>query len=144
WWHQDWWCWDHPISFELAAPQTAVLCYLDDTNERSGALRVFSGSHHASTPIHSELPAADDVDASGLPADHPAMGNFPGQRTLSVHAGDAVALDYRLLHGTHANDGPRRRDCILLSFIPHWAGLPPDLKAHLVMHAAQPGTDEAA
>src|SRR5262245_46370099 len=31
WWHQDWWCWDHPISFELAAPQTAVLCYLDDT-----------------------------------------------------------------------------------------------------------------
>src|SRR5215510_3272955 len=104
WRHQDWWCWDHPISFGLAAPQAAVLYYLDDTNERSGALRVLAGSHHATTPIHSELPPPDDVDASGLPADHPAMGNFPGQRTLSVRAGDAVVLDYRLLHGT-----PRQR-----------------------------------
>jgi len=70
----------------------------------SGALRVLSGWQHASTPIHSELPAPDDVDASGLPADYPAMGHFPGQRTLSVRAGDAVVLDYRLLHGT-----PRQR-----------------------------------
>jgi ectoine hydroxylase-related dioxygenase (phytanoyl-CoA dioxygenase family) len=52
WWHQDWWCWDHPISFVPAAPQVAVLCYLTDTNERNGALRVLSGSHHASMPVH--------------------------------------------------------------------------------------------
>ena len=44
----------------------------------------------------------------------------------------------------HANDGPHRRDCILLSFIPDWTSLPPELKAHLVMHSAQPGIDEAA
>jgi hypothetical protein len=53
-------------------------------------------------------------------------------------------LDYRLLHGTHANEAPHRRDCVLLSFIPDWASLPSDLKAHLVMHSAQPGPDEAA
>jgi ectoine hydroxylase-related dioxygenase (phytanoyl-CoA dioxygenase family) len=144
WWHQDWWCWDHPISFGLSAPQVAVLCYLTDTNERNGALRVLSGSHHASTPVHSELPGPDAVDAGGLPAHHPAMGDLPGQRTLSVRAGDAVVLDYRLLHGTHANEAPHRRDCVLLSFIPDWASLPSDLKAHLVMHSAQPDADEAA
>jgi ectoine hydroxylase-related dioxygenase (phytanoyl-CoA dioxygenase family) len=143
WWHQDWWCWDHPISFGLAAPQVAVLCYLADTDEKNGALRVLSGSHHANMPIHSELPESDGMRADGLPAHHPAMSDLSGQRTLSVRAGDAVALDYRLLHGTHANDGSHRRDCILLSFMPDWAGLPSELKAHLVMHSAQPGVDEA-
>jgi hypothetical protein len=144
WWHQDWWCWDHPISFGLSPPQVAVLCYLTDTNERTGALRLLSGSHHASLAVHSDLPGPDAVDASGLPAHHPAMSDLPGQRTLSVRAGDAVVLDYRLLHGTHPNEGPHRRDCVLLSFIPDWASLPSDLKAHLVMHSAQPGADEAA
>jgi phytanoyl-CoA dioxygenase PhyH len=22
WWHQDWWCWDHPVSFRLWLPKT--------------------------------------------------------------------------------------------------------------------------
>ena len=38
-WHQDWWCWDHPVSFAEAPPQIALLVYLSDTDERSGALR---------------------------------------------------------------------------------------------------------
>jgi phytanoyl-CoA dioxygenase PhyH len=42
-WHQDWWCWDHPVSFEDAAPQVALLVYLSDTDERTGALRVRRG-----------------------------------------------------------------------------------------------------
>jgi hypothetical protein len=32
WWHQDWWCWDHPVSYQWTAPQVATLCYLADTN----------------------------------------------------------------------------------------------------------------
>ena len=72
------------------------------------------------------------------------MSDLSGQQTLSVSAGDAVALDYRLLHGTHANDGPHRRDCILLTFMPDWTSLPSELKAHLVMHSALPCADEAA
>ena len=28
-WHQDWWCWDHPASFEEAAPQIALLPRFD-------------------------------------------------------------------------------------------------------------------
>src|SRR5262245_16501395 len=68
---------------------------------------------------------------------------FPASARCQFRAGDAAVLDYRLPHGTHANEGPRR-DCILLSFIPDWTSLPPELKAHLVMHSAQPGIDEAA
>src|SRR6266851_2201843 len=26
WWHQDWWCWDHPLSYRRMAPQIGVLC----------------------------------------------------------------------------------------------------------------------
>src|SRR5262245_62574851 len=36
-WHQDWWCWDHAVTYRPAAPQVAILCFLSDTvasNER--------------------------------------------------------------------------------------------------------------
>jgi ectoine hydroxylase-related dioxygenase (phytanoyl-CoA dioxygenase family) len=144
WWHQDWWCWDHPISFRRAPTQVAVLCYLTDTNETNGALRVLPGSHHKSMPMHGQLPEPHGECANGLPLHHPAMRDCPDQMTVSVRAGDAVVLDYRLLHGTHANGTPQRRDCILLSFIPNWRALPSELKAHFAMHPALPQDGEAS
>jgi ectoine hydroxylase-related dioxygenase (phytanoyl-CoA dioxygenase family) len=72
------------------------------------------------------------------------MTDRPDQITVSVQAGDAAVLDYRLLHGTHANDTPDRRDCLLLSFIPDWCGLPSELKAHLIVHPALPGEGEGS
>jgi hypothetical protein len=144
WWHQDWWCWDHPISFARSAAQVAVLCYLSDTSERNGALRVLPGSHHKSTAIHAQLPEPHGEYANGLPLDHPAMRDSPDQITVPVQAGDAVVLDYRLLHGTHANETSDRRDCVLLSFIPNWRGLSVDLKAHLIAHPALPDASETA
>lgn len=144
WWHQDWWCWDHPVSFQRAATQVAVLCYLTDTDTTSGALRVLPGSHHRSTPLHRHLPEPHGDDANQLTSDHPAMADDAGQITVSVRAGDAVVIDYRLLHSTHANKSPARRDCILLSFIPNWAALPEELKAHCTMHPALPDGQEAA
>lgn len=142
WWHQDWWCWDHPVSFRSAAAQVAVLCYLVDTDERNGALRVLPGSHRQATPLHRALPEPHGDTAARLPIDHPAMRNCPGQATVPAKAGDAVILDYRLLHGTHANRTDRWRDSVLLSFLPDWAGLPDDLRAHLAMHPAIPDTSE--
>ena len=143
WWHRDWWCWDHPISFRRSATQVAVLCYLSDTDTRSGALRVLPGSHHAGTAVHCLLPEAHGELADRLPPDHAAMADLPGQTTLNLQAGDAVVLDYRLLHGTHANETRRRRDCVLLSFIPAWCDLPMEMRAHLIMHHALPGEAEA-
>ena len=143
WWHQDWWCWDHPISFRRAATQVAVLCYLTDTTVGNGALRVLSGSHRQSTPMHGHLPEPHGDEANRLAADHPAMMDCADQVTVPVRAGDAVVLDYRLLHGTHANTTAARRDCILLSFIVDWLRLPNELKAHCAMHPALPRDDEA-
>jgi hypothetical protein len=143
WWHQDWWCWDHPVSFRRAPAQVAVLCYLSDTDERNGALRVLPGSHCGATPLHRALPEAHGHDANAVPAAHPAMCDVDGQVTIEAKAGDAVLIDYRLLHGTHANMSAERRDCILLSFIPAWRDLPVEILAHLIMHPALPGESES-
>src|ERR1035437_95749 len=138
WWHQDWWCWDHPISFSWAAPQVALLCYLTDTNKQNGALRILPGSHHSSTSMHRVLPEPHGEIANASPADHIALADLAEQITIELQAGDAIVLDYRLLHGTHANDTPKRRDCILLSFTPTWNTLPRELRAHLIAHPALP------
>jgi ectoine hydroxylase-related dioxygenase (phytanoyl-CoA dioxygenase family) len=118
-WHQDWWCWDHPVSYRRPAPQIAVLCYLADADPSRAALRVLPGSHHRNPPLEREV-------------------------TPRLRAGDAVVIDYRLLHGTHANTTSTRRDCVLLSFAPSWGELPADVRGHLVRHPAQPAGDEHA
>jgi ectoine hydroxylase-related dioxygenase (phytanoyl-CoA dioxygenase family) len=137
-WHQDWWCWDQPVSYRRAAPQVAVLCYLGDTTRATGALRVLPGTHHRSVDLHRALPEAHSVDGAVLDDRHPAMADHPRQLTLEAGAGDAVVADYRVLHGTHANPGSARRDCLVLTFAPDWAGLPDAVRAHLIRHPAQP------
>jgi hypothetical protein len=144
WWHQDWWCWNHPASYRRAPSQVALLCYLIDTTVQNGALRVIPGSHARSIGLHSALPEAHADDSSVLPPDHAAMRDHPKQATLSVEAGDAVVTDYRLLHGTHANATGVRRDCVLLSFTPNWSELPEEIRGHLISHPALPGADETA
>lgn len=142
WWHQDWWCWDHPVSYSPRASQIALLCYLGAADRASGALRLLPRTHHRSLPLHAMLPEAHGDDANALSPSHQAMSDYPGQITVDVEPGDAVVVDYRLLHGTHPNARASRRDCILLSFTPDWAALPDDIKAHLAMHPALPTQDE--
>ena len=142
WWHQDWWCWDHPVSYHRAPPQISVLCYLTDTNANNGALRVLPASHLKSAPIHAFLPEAHSHHAGDLEPEHISMTDLPNQATPPLNAGDAVVIDYRLLHGTHPNGSSTSRKCILLSFTPSWCGLPEDIKAHLIAHPAQPSDRE--
>ena len=142
WWHQDWWCWQHPVSYRSGAAQVALLCYLIGTDEHTGALRVLPGSHAAGTPLHAVLPAAHRDPVTGDDPRHPAMSDQPGQVTLRLRAGDAVVMDYRLLHGTHANRGVHRRDALLLNFAPCWRELPPEIRAHLIRHPALPADGE--
>jgi len=117
-WHQDWWCWDHPVSYRKEPAQVALLCYLADTTEANAALRVIPGSHVESAAPHHG-------------------------RTLEAHAGDAVVIDYRLLHGTHANGSNIRRDALIVNFAPSWRTLPEDIRAHLIRHPALPSDGEA-
>jgi ectoine hydroxylase-related dioxygenase (phytanoyl-CoA dioxygenase family) len=141
-WHQDWWCWDHSISFASAAPQIAVLCYLTDTGEHTGALRVLPGSHLRRLPIHAELPEPHSAVAEQLAPDHPALSDHEAQITVNLRRGDAAIVDYRLLHGTHPNRSQSRRDAVLFSLVPNWCCLPEPIRAHLAMHPALPSTDE--
>ncbi len=138
WWHQDWWCWDHPISYEPRAAQVAVLIYLTRTDEESAALRVLPGSHREMTALHAVLPEAHARTAEELDPAHPAMSDHPEQVTLRLAPGDAVVMDYRLLHGTHPNRRPTRRDCVLLTFAPSWRALPEEIRGHLIRHPALP------
>lgn len=142
WWHQDWWCWDHPASYGRAPLQVALLCYLSKTSMETGALRVLPGSHHRSVPLHALLPEAH-AKAEEINPEDAVMNNLPGQVTFSANAGDAVLIDYRLLHGTQPNHGLIRRDCVILNFAPHWRRLPTDIRAHLIRHPAQPTEDES-
>jgi hypothetical protein len=121
-WHQDWWCWDHPVSYRRDAAQVAVLCYLGDTDVSNGALRVLPCSHRCGSQL----------------------GSDPGEVTLETRAGDAVIIDYRLLHGTHANTSDRRRDCLILNFAPAWNRLPRDIRAHLIQSPGLPGPRDRA
>jgi ectoine hydroxylase-related dioxygenase (phytanoyl-CoA dioxygenase family) len=144
WWHQDWWCWDHPVSYLQASPQMALLCYLNATSPENGALRILPGSHHSSSAIHACLPQANVHGAVDIGPSHIAMSDHADQATLSLNAGDAVAIDYRLLHGTHGNASDVRRDCIILNFAPSWRDLPDDIQGHLICHPALPSADELA
>jgi ectoine hydroxylase-related dioxygenase (phytanoyl-CoA dioxygenase family) len=142
WWHQDWWCWDHPASFQRAASQVAVLSYVKPTSRLNGALRVLPGTHCQSGAIHAALPDLNGNAAENLPLDHAVFQDQPGQVTIELDAGDAVMVDYRLLHGTHANDTDFRRDCVILNFAPSWLALPDEMRGHLICHPALPRDDE--
>jgi hypothetical protein len=142
WWHQDWWCWNHPVTRQAQAAQVALLCYLDDTTVSSGALRLLPGSHLESTTIHSVLPDAHRDEAHASEPGHPVASDQPGQVTLELRAGDAVLLDYRVLHGTHPNAADRHRDCLILNFAPSWRRLPEDVRAHLIGGLALPTDTE--
>ena len=94
WWHQDWWCWDHAISYRRAPSEIATLCYLTDTEVYNEALRVLPGSHVKSAPIHAILPEAHGHAAGRLESGHAAMSDLPNQMTLCLKSGDAVPMDY--------------------------------------------------
>ena len=140
WWHSDWWAWDHPLTRRRAAAQVAVLCYLDGTTEDTGALRLLPGTHLSSVELHALLPAAHaDASVAGN-ADHPALRDHESQVTVPAEPGDAVVLDYRLLHATHPNSAAHVRTCLILNFAPDWSTLPPDVQAHLARGLALPVT----
>ena len=118
-----------------------MLCYLTDTDASNGALRVLPRSHLRSVAVHAALPEAHGDGSAALDPSHVAMRDQPDQVTLGLRAGDAAVLDYRLLHSTHPNDSGVRRDCVLLSFAPSWAGLPADIRGHLISHPSLPSRD---
>ncbi len=129
--HQDWWCWDHPASHDRAAPQVAVIIYLDDVPAGRAALRVVPGSQR-------RLPVDVRLDTGGT-----VVAGEPGTTIVPAGPGDAIVVDYRLLHGTTANATDERREAVILNLVPRWRELPADLRGHLISGLALPRPDEA-
>src|SRR3954454_393999 len=51
-WHQDWWGWDDPSSYEARAQQLFVMIYLTHKRWDNGCLRVIPGSQRQDHPLH--------------------------------------------------------------------------------------------
>jgi ectoine hydroxylase-related dioxygenase (phytanoyl-CoA dioxygenase family) len=130
------------VTWQTRAPQVALLVSLDATTAAGGAVRVLPGSHRTSTDLHAVLPSTHAA-AGAPPPDDPALADRPEQVTIEARPGDAVLLDYRVLHGTHPHDGVDVRRALILNFAPSWRTLPVEIRAHLIAGCALPGPDES-
>ncbi len=131
-WHQDWWGWDDPSSYELPAQQLFFMYYLVDTGPLNGCLKVIPKSHlkrHAAHDVVSEA-HTDDIRRMTKP-DHPVYQSVLGEVDVAVRAGDVVVGDARVLHASHGNQSDERRTVITLWYYPAFASLPEGIRSDI-------------
>ena len=61
-WHQDWWGWNDPVSYQALPLQVFMMYYLVDTSIENGCLRLIEGSHLKRHPLHDVAPEAHTED----------------------------------------------------------------------------------
>jgi hypothetical protein len=133
-WHQDWWGWNHPVSYGDPVPQKVFLMYYTvDTRRDNGCLRVIPGSHLIRHRLHDAVPDAH-TDALRKMEDprSPVYQTVEEAVDVPVRAGDLVIGDSRLLHSAHTNDSAQRRTVITLWYFPAFDRLPDSIRAHVV------------
>jgi len=128
-WHQDWWGWDHPMSYSDQLPGLALMIYLTDTVVSNGCLRVIPGSNRNWHSLH-DLPVAHEASLSAInDSNNIAYQSDPDEIGITVKAGDLVLMDPRLLHGAYANKSECERSLITLWYVPDFATLPDCVRA---------------
>lgn len=137
-WHQDWWAWDSPCSEGPEPPQVFAMYYLVDTSVKNGCLRLIPGTHYQRIPLHDQLPTAHTDESYESDNASIAHAIHPDEVNVTVHAGDLVIGDARLLHAAHANQTDQRRTCLTLWYLPHYASLPEPVRA--TVHKMTPAT----
>ncbi|URM91344.1 phytanoyl-CoA dioxygenase family protein [Streptomyces sp. MRC013] len=142
WWHQDWWAWDHELSFAEMPAQISVLTYPTGSGKENGCLRVIPGSHRRRHRLHSVLPPAHTEEINGLPADHPAFQEQADEVEIPLAPHDFVVCDVRLLHSTHANTTGVERPGVVLWYLPDYGSLPPAFRSHYARNQCQPSDEE--
>lgn len=131
-WHQDWWGWDHPMSYTARMPGLGIMIYLSDTKVQNGCLRVIPGSHRCRHRLHS-LPVAHEESLSHIENPDDIAYHSDGSETpVEVNAGDIVLIDPRLLHGAYANKTDGERSLITLWYLPEFSSLPQAIQARYV------------
>ncbi|MFD7666064.1 phytanoyl-CoA dioxygenase family protein [Streptomyces sp. NPDC059788] len=138
WWHQDWWAWDHDLSFAHRPAQVFCMLYLQKTRRENGALRVIAGSHRNRHPLHDALPEPHTQHIEDQPQDSVSHLPIPDETTIDADAGDLVIGDVRVLHATHPNDRDTLRTAVDLLFTPDFRELPEEFRAHYVRQFCLP------
>ncbi len=131
-WHQDWWGWDHPLSYTPRMPGLGIMIYLTDTCVENGCLRVVPGSHRGQHALH-DLPIAHEEALSTIedPGDI-AYQSDSCEAAVEVSVGDVVLIDPRLLHSAYANQTDSERSLITLWYLPDFDELPEPIRARYV------------
>ena len=133
-WHQDWWGWNHPVSYGDPVPQQLFLMYYTvDTGPGNGCLRLIPGSHLERHPLHDAVPDAHTNALRELEDSRsPVYQAVEEAVDVPVRAGDLVIGDSRLLHSAHANDSAQRRTVITLWYFPAFEQLPESIQSYIV------------
>jgi hypothetical protein len=134
-WHQDWWGWNDPCSYEAPPQQLFLMYYLVDTDVHNGCLRVIPGSHLRRHALHDCVEEAHtDELRSMVDPEHEAYAPADDAMDVPVRAGDLVIGDSRLLHSAHANQSDQRRTVITLWYHPLFHEMPAPIRARLADH----------
>ena len=133
-WHQDWWGWNHPVSYGDPVPQQLFLMYYTvDTVPANGCLRLIPGSHLERHSLHDAVPDAHTNDLREMEDPRsPVYQAVEEAVDVPVRAGDLVIGDSRLLHSAHANDSHERRTVITLWYFPAFEQLPASIRSYIV------------
>ena len=133
-WHQDWWGWNHPVSYGDPVPQQVFLMYYTvDTAPGNGCLRLIPGSHLVRHPMHDAVPDAHTNALREMDDPRsPVYREVEAAVDVPVRAGDLVIGDSRLLHSAHANGSAERRTVITLWYFPAFEQLPGSIRAQVV------------
>lgn len=140
-WHQDWWGWDHPLSFSDRIVQFFAFYYLTDTTPENGCLRVIPGSHRRRHALHELGDAHQAGLAEVMDPGSPAFANRPDQVDVPVRAGDLVIGDVRLMHGSHPNASEHERTLLTLWYHPGYSTLPEPIRARIQELYCRRGVD---
>lgn len=131
-WHQDWWGWDHPMSYTDRLPGLGIMIYQSDTRVENGCLRVIPGSHRCRHRLHG-LPVAHEQSLSHIEdPDDIAYQSDASEAAVEVNAGDVVILDPRLLHSAYENQTDVERSLLTLWYLPEFNTLPEAIQARYV------------
>jgi hypothetical protein len=131
-WHQDWWGWDHPLSYTPRMPGLGIMIYLTDTCRENGCLRVIPGSHRGQHPLH-DLPVAHEEALSTIEDPNDVAYQCDSrEKAVEVTVGDVVLMDPRLLHSAYANKTESERSLITLWYLPDFDELPESIRARYV------------
>ena len=140
-WHQDWWGWDHPLSYTVQIAQVFVMIYLQDTHPQNGCLRVIPGSHRSYHPLHLNQKAHTESVSRVEDPNDSIYNSLSEEVPVPVKCGDVIVGDARLIHGSFPNQSEDERTLITLWYHPHYNMLPGAMQSRICEIFNRKGVD---